>query len=191
MKATMHRPRRTKGMWQQAKRFIKLRILHVSDSPHKIALGVAIGILVGWTPIIGPHMIMALALCALLRANKLVGVASVWISNPLTFPLIYPPGYLVGRVVVGLWKGQTSAGSMKEVEAVLHQISSIGSIFTNFHRMEFWRELFDVLVKIGVELWIGCLIVGSIAAVAGYFLTRGFVVWHRRRNPRRRYTELQ
>ncbi|MDO8302620.1 MAG: DUF2062 domain-containing protein [Sedimentisphaerales bacterium] len=185
----MYPPRRTRGMWERFKRFIKLRILHVSDSPHRIALGVAIGVFVGWTPIIGPHMIMALALCALLRANKLVGVASVWISNPFTFGIIYGPSYIVGRAVVGFWRGSKIV-VRDEWQDILHKMDTLGSIFTNFHRAAFWRELFDMLLKIGLELWIGCLIVGFVAAVAGYFLTRGFVVWHRRRNPRRRHTQL-
>lgn len=191
MKAAMHRPRRTKGIWRQVKGFVKLRILHVTDTPHKIAMGVAIGLFIAWTPALGIHMILVLALCALLRANKLAGLASVWVCNPLTFIVIYLPSLLVGKAVVGLWKGSMSADSiMKEAEVFCNQMSSVGSIFTNFHRMEFWRELFDILVKIGLELWIGCLIVGLIVAVAGYFLTHGFVVWHRRRNPRRRYSKF-
>jgi uncharacterized protein len=190
MKATMHRSRRTKGMWQQAKRFIKLRILHVSDSPHKIAMGVAIGLFIAWTPALGIHMILVLALCALLRANKIAGLASTWVCNPFTFGVVYIPSYFVGRAVVDFWRGSPGI-NRAEVEQLLHEMSSLGSIFTDFHRAAFWRESFDILVKIGLELWIGCLIVGLIMAVAGYFLTRGFIVWHRRRNPRRRYTELR
>ena len=41
-------------------RFIKCRILHVNDSHNKIALGVAIGLFVGWTPLIGLHTLIVL-----------------------------------------------------------------------------------------------------------------------------------
>ena len=191
MKAAMIRTQRTRGMWQRFTRFIKARVLHVSDSPHRIALGVAIGIFIGWTPILGPHMLMALLLCALLRANKLVGVAAVWISNPLTFGIIYGPSYLVGRAVVGFWKGAQEIGSLKDVQDLLNAFSSLGSIFTNFHRAAFWRELFDILLKIGIELWVGCMIVGFVAAVVGYFFSYGLVIWYRRRHPRRRFAEFQ
>jgi uncharacterized protein (DUF2062 family) len=177
-------------MWQRTKRFIKVRILHVNDTPHKIALGVAIGVFIGWTPVIGPHMIMALALCALLRANKLAGVASVWVSNPFTMVPIYYPSYLVGRLAVGLWKGDHGLAP-SEFMKLLTQMDSISSVLTNFHRMAFWHGLFDILVKIGVELWVGCLIVGAVAAVIAYFLSYGLVVLYRRRHPRRRFTEAQ
>ena len=186
----MHRPRRTKGIWRQLNVFVKLRILHVTDTPHKIAMGVAIGLFIAWTPALGIHMILVLALCALFRANKLAGLASTWVCNPFTFGVVYIPSYFVGRAVVDFWRGSPGLNRV-EVEQLLQKMGSVGSIFTNFHRMAFWREMFDVLVKIGVELWIGCLIIGLIVAVAGYFLSRGFIVWHRRRNPRRRFTSLQ
>jgi uncharacterized protein (DUF2062 family) len=189
MKTPMAKPRRTKGMWQRFKGFVKLRILHITDTPHKIAMGVAIGLFVAWTPALGVHMLMVLALCALLRANKLAGLASTWVCNPFTFGVVYIPSYFVGRVVIDFFRGSPGLDSA-EVEKILNQISSVGNIFTNFHRMAFWRELFDVLVKMGVELWVGCTIVGLMMAVAGYFLTRSFVVWHRRQNPRRRHSKF-
>jgi hypothetical protein len=173
-------------MWQRFKGFVKLRVLHVTDTPHKIAMGVAAGLFIAWTPAIGIHMLLVLALCALLRANKLAGIAGVWVCNPLTFGVVYIPSYFVGRVVVDFLRGVQGL-DRAEVEKLLHQMSSVGNILTDFHRAAFWREMFDLLIKIGLELWVGCLIVGLIVAVAGYFLTRGFVVWHRRRNPRRRY----
>jgi uncharacterized protein len=186
----MQRPRRTKGMWQRFKGFVKLRILHINDTPHKIAMGVAIGLFIAWTPALGIHMLLVLALCALLRANKLAGLVSAWVCNPFTFGVVYIPSYLVGRAVVDFWRGSQSA-NRAAVEDLLHRMSSAGSIFTNFHHAAFWHELFDVLIKIGLELWVGCLIIGFLVAVVGYFLTRSFVVWHRRRNPRRRFADLQ
>jgi uncharacterized protein (DUF2062 family) len=185
----MAKLRPTKGLLRRFKGFIKLRILHVSDSPHKIAMGVAAGLFIAWTPVLGIHMLLVLALCALLRANKLAGIAGVWVCNPLTFGVVYIPSYFVGRVVVDFVRGVPGL-DRAEVEKLLRQMSSVGNILTDFHRAAFWREMFDLLIKIGLELWVGCLIVGLLAAVAGYFLTRGFIVWHRRRNPRRRYGEF-
>ena len=75
--------------WRRAQRFVKYRILHVDDTPHRIALGVAIGMFVAWTPTIGFQMGLTVLLCALFRANKLVGVPLVWISNPLTIIPVY------------------------------------------------------------------------------------------------------
>jgi hypothetical protein len=43
-------------------RFVKLRILYANDSPHRIALGVAIGLFVAWTPLPGALMLTTLGL---------------------------------------------------------------------------------------------------------------------------------
>ena len=185
----MHKDRHTRGRWEKFVRYCKLRIIHVNDSAHRIALGVAIGIFVGWTPVFGPHMIIALILCALLRANKLVGIVSVWICNPLTFGIIYGPSYLLGRAIVRLWKDSPSP-TLQEFWEVLRSMGSLGSIFTNFHRAQFWHDMFDIFVRIGIELWIGCLILGFLAAICSYILVKNLIIWHRRRNPHRRYAEL-
>ena len=42
-------------------------------------------------------LLLTIALAWLLRANKLVGVPFVWISNPLTMGLIYLPNFWLGR----------------------------------------------------------------------------------------------
>jgi len=97
-------------------RFLIYRVLSINDSPHRIALSVAIGIFITWTPTIGLQMMLTIALCFLLRANKLVGVPFVWISNPLTILPIYGPNYWVGCKILGhppteAWKKLATAGS--------------------------------------------------------------------------------
>ena len=78
-------------VWQRLKDFIVHKVLRLDDTPHRIALGVAIGFFVTWTPTIGIQMILVVALATLLKANKLVGVPFVWISNPFTIVPIYGP----------------------------------------------------------------------------------------------------
>ena len=80
--------------------FIKYRVLHVDDSPHRIALGVSIGLFAAYLPPLGIHILAALILSFLLRANKFVAVTFVWLSNPFTFVFIYYPNYLMGRVAM-------------------------------------------------------------------------------------------
>lgn len=96
----------------KVKRFFIYRVLSLNDTPHRIALGVAVGLFVTWTPTIGFQMVLTIALATLLRANKLVGVPFVWISNPFTVAPIYGPNYLVGSYLLGgkyTWTGFTDA----------------------------------------------------------------------------------
>ncbi|MBW8035386.1 MAG: DUF2062 domain-containing protein, partial [Planctomycetes bacterium] len=54
--------------------FITHKILHVDDSPNRIALGAAIGLFIAWTPAVGLHTLIVLAITSLTKANKFVAV---------------------------------------------------------------------------------------------------------------------
>ena len=55
-------------------------------SPNEIASAVAIGIFIGFIPVIGAHTILAIALASLLRLNTLIVLLGTQISNPISFP---------------------------------------------------------------------------------------------------------
>ena len=96
----------TKYLLGRIERFLIYRVMSLDDTPHRLALGVAIGIFVTWTPTIGLQMVITFLLSALFRANKFVGVPFVWISNPLTIVPIYGPNYLVGCWLLGHSPGE-------------------------------------------------------------------------------------
>lgn len=70
-------------------RYMKLRLLRLSASPHSVAAGVAIGVGVAWTPFLGVHIIIAMALGFLLRVNLVAAALGTTFANPLTFPFIW------------------------------------------------------------------------------------------------------
>ena len=76
-------------IWRRTRRFLIVKVLHANDTPHRIALGIAIGVFIGLTPTVGLQMIIALALATALRANKVVCIPMVWITNPVTLVPIY------------------------------------------------------------------------------------------------------
>jgi len=153
-------------MFEKLFRFIKFKILHLNDSPHRIALGIAIGILVAWSPTIGIQTVIALALAFLLRANKFLAVTFVWISNPLTLIPIYYPNYLVGSVVISFFRPTD---------------------YTNLFSVEFWHNIAEFAVKLGLELFVGGLMVGTILALTAYFVTYNTVIWYRAKHPHKRF----
>jgi len=150
--------------------FFIYRVLHVDDTPHRIALGLAIGVFVAWTPTMGVQMVLTVLLAALLRANKLVGVPFVWISNPLTIPVIYGPNYLIGRWLLG---------SKTEAPNFLDAISWTGGPIEKIQA--WWQATWGVFWP----LWIGSILMGLVLGVGTYFATRYAVVTYRRRRERR------
>ncbi len=84
-----------KYVWQFLKRGYR-RLIRIEGDPRNIALGFAMGLLVGMTPTIGFQMPIAVFFAIPLRLNKISSAAGVWITNPFSAPVIYPINFLVG-----------------------------------------------------------------------------------------------
>ena len=135
-------------------------LLSLNGSPQQISLGLAMGVLVGFSPLWGLHMVIAAALATLFGVNRPAAVAAVWLSNPLTVIPIYTLTYRVGHTFV---PGRSS--------------SSITEMLTRVFTQEAvpWWDLIgriQVILRVGEELlWplaIGGFIVGLFAATLSY-----------------------
>ncbi len=103
--------------WQKGyARFLKIR-----GTPREVALGFALGVFVGMSPFLGFQMAIAVFFAALVQWNKLSAAVGVWISNPLTAPLIYPVTYYVGAKAVGLRQAYPLPEAM-DVSWILHML---------------------------------------------------------------------
>lgn len=76
--------------------YIRKRILRISATPHKVALGFAIGIFLACSPLFGMHIILAIFFSWVLRANIAAAIIGTVFSNPLTFLLIVMADYKIG-----------------------------------------------------------------------------------------------
>ena len=177
--------RKLKNIGREIERFVVYRILHADDTPHRLALAVALGIFVAWTPTLGFQMVLVIALASLLRVNRLVGVPLVWISNPLTVAPVYYPSYLLGRFLLGRFTHHP-AMNYEQLSAMVANFRSFGYIVAHLFRGEFWRELIHLLVNVGVELWVGSLIVATVLGVISYVVSYKVIVWYRTQHPRGR-----
>ncbi len=87
--------------FERLRRTIVHRILGVGDTPRRIAWGMFLGTMVGFTPTLGFQIMIYLALATLLRANKISGIPILFISNPLTAVPLYWSCWRVGAWVLG------------------------------------------------------------------------------------------
>jgi uncharacterized protein (DUF2062 family) len=78
------------------------RFIRIRGEPREVALGFALGIFVGMTPTIGVQTPIAIFLAALFKWSKLSAAIGVWISNPLTAPVIYSVTYITGAKLLSL-----------------------------------------------------------------------------------------
>ena len=167
-------------------RYLEYKIVHIDDSPAKIALGLAIGLFVAWTPLLGLHILIVLALAVLLRANKFVALTSVWVSNVFTFAIIYYPAYLLGRAVCSVFPYQSRLSS-QEVSEAFNKLFAPTNILTGFFTKDYWRQFWSLTKTIGPELWLGCFLLGGLVALVASLICYKLVKNHRAKSPHRRY----
>ena len=156
--------------WRRLKQIVVHNILHLDDTPHRIAWGVFIGSLIAFTPTLGLQIVIYIPVAALLRANKVSGIPILFISNPFTAVPLYYSTWWVGAAVmrrektvtrdtIKTWLGDTGR-ALKDGGAA-HLLES-----------EFWVNAGRLLASTGIELWVGGLICGLVVAPPMYFLTR-------------------
>lgn len=93
----LYRKFRKKGI----RKFLKEDVLHSSDSPKKKALSIALGLLIGLSPIFGFHTITVLALAVLFKLNKVIAFAFSNVSFPPFIPFILYASLKFGTLLTG------------------------------------------------------------------------------------------
>jgi uncharacterized protein len=148
--------RRIRRGWRRTRRLVVNQVLHANDPPHRLALGVAIGVFVTFTPTIGFQMMLVLFLAWLFRANKAVGLPVVWLSNPATLVPIYWPCYQLGR-----WLLQAPPIRAAWWNSITHPPAGWAE------RVEFYWTRFT---EVFWPLWVGGIVIGLSAAYLTYYV---------------------
>jgi uncharacterized protein len=71
-------------------------LLQLDDSPWRIALALAIGVFISFTPFWGFQTLLALAVATLCRLNRGVTVTGTWLNLPWFAPFVYAGAVKLG-----------------------------------------------------------------------------------------------
>jgi|TARA_Y100000310_G_scaffold68970_2_gene64311 uncharacterized protein (DUF2062 family) len=101
-------------------------------SSHEIALGMAVGIFIGFLPFLGFQFLIGLVAIFLFRINKITTLLGVFVTNPITIPPIFAFNYIVGKFIVGA--PLTSSGNLLSINTLLENFKPlmIGSVVVGF-----------------------------------------------------------
>lgn len=169
------------GLWAKVKHLVVHRILRVDDTPHRIALGVFLGFLVGATPTIGFQMIIYVAVAAVVGANKISGILPVWLSNPITAVPLYYSNWKIGQFLMTGSLAQ-SPQTKAALERMTNGFAAKASFFERLTNPEIWGAALDTFVAMGLELWVGSIAVGLVFGAPAYWLVyRGVIAYRQRR----------
>ncbi|MGE3313913.1 MAG: DUF2062 domain-containing protein [Planctomycetaceae bacterium] len=132
------------------------RILAVDDTPHAIALGVAVGMFVACTPTLGIRMaivaVFAVATWRWFYFNRSAALLTTCLSNPVTTVPLYYFNYWIGSRFID---GRVS----REDFARALDYQSLA---------EWWQAAEWLLIEVGTPLLLGSLLVASVMSVATY-----------------------
>lgn len=148
-------------------RYILLKLRRSAADPHRVALGMAVGMWANFLPVPGLGSGLAIALAWLLRANMMAAFVGQMLGNAWTMPLIWWLSYKVGLLVFPI--DPTAVG--------------FAHLMANFHT-EYVLENWRVLAKsVLLPLAAGGQMLGLPLAVLSYFGTRWEVrrFWQHRR----------
>ena len=139
------------------------KLLTIQDTPHSVALGSAIGIFFGFTPLLSVKTLLSIAVAWLFRSNKIAAALAVTLHDVLLplMPAIYLWEYKLGVLAL---RGEMPA-------AVTFQQTALREYMK-------WTTFFHV----GLPILVGSLFIALPSAVITYFVLRGVI--KRARNSR-------
>jgi len=157
--------------WRRAMNYLGHRVKRLPDSPHRIAVGIACGVFVSFSPLFGLHFFYAAFLAFILRGNVLASLIGTAMGNPFTFPAIVSSALWVGNRLVG---GEGEHHGFVRIQhafvdafaGLWHSFTSLFGIGENeLYRMGgFFTDVFFPYI-------IGGSIVGFFVAIATYFIS--------------------
>ena len=135
------------------------RLIHLNESPYRIAMGCACGIFCSALPIFGQTFIGMIA-ARVLRASVIASLPWTWISNPLTTLPMWYCGYRLG---IWIMPGKHKPLSYTEIQALMQNFDQMDwTQGLSLLSAEFWEAL--------QPLWLGTVVMGLAMAAPSFIL---------------------
>jgi len=161
--------------WRRAFEYIGHRIKRLPDTPHKIALGFAVGVFVSFSPLFGMHFLVAAVIAMAVRGNVLASLMGTFFGNPITFPFIATISYRTGQLFLDASATDGSFYGIKTaiVDGFVGTWQSVLSIVGLSEPA--WGQVEHFFGAVFLPYLIGGLIPGLICGLACYLLARPLV----------------
>jgi uncharacterized protein (DUF2062 family) len=138
-------------------------LLHIKDTPRRTAAAFALGVFFGFSPFLGLHTVMAVALAFALNLNRVAVLLGVYSNLPWIIAAYYATTTMLGAALTGT----RLPPGFRERLAALFEISVFQGAF--------WHELAALLRPLLWPFTVGSLIGAIALAAAAYPLALGFI----------------
>lgn len=149
-------------------------LLHVNDTPERTAAAYALGVFMGFSPFLGLHTAVAIALAFPLRLNRVAVLLGVY-SN---LPWIIAPYYAFVTFMGGVIMRVKPPDDLRERLSDMFELSVTSRMF--------WDEVVHLLRPLLWPYALGSLIGATVLATVAYRMALLFVIRRRKFNQRGR-----
>lgn len=129
-------------------------LLHLQDTPHRVALAFGVGLWIAFFPVLGVHTLMALGIAFGFRLSRVAILAGTYVNNPWTLAPLYVAGTALGCALLGV------------------PTEGLGAIRWDLEGVEFYEALLRNLRPYLLPFVLGNTVAGVAAGIAGYSLLR-------------------
>lgn len=172
--------RRKVHRWRLRRRWrvLVLDLLGREESPERVAAAIGLGVAIGFSPFVGLHFALALALALVFRLNKLDAILGTLAGNVPTWGVVFPLGFRLGRAIL---RYDQRIVPRLNLEPLLHSdftwiFHPVQTIHVVFGHRALWPRLLSFVVGTSI-LAIG---IGVISALVARTILRAY----HRRHPR-------
>ena len=113
--------------------YYRLRVMRLGGSPHAVAAGLAVGVIIAWTPFLGLHIALAMPLAYLFGGSMIAAALGTTFANPLTLPLMWPLTWKIGEVMLG----ERASG---------HDNLDLSALFAHLDFSQLWRPILEPML---------------------------------------------
>ena len=150
--------------WKRALKYGAYRVRRIDGSPSGVAIGVAWGVAVSFTPFYFLHIGIAVAGSWLMGGSLLAAAIGTLFLNPLTFPIISWLAYSVGDYFLP-----------QSTDLQAEQVRSMSYIFDNFS---------EILAPFFLPMVLGGFVLGVISWFIVFLVVRELVSRYRKHRVR-------
>lgn len=128
---------------QKIYRKILFKLDSLKGTREEIAKGFATGVAVSFTPFIGFHMLLCIAITKLTKQNGIAGVLGTIVGNPWTFPVIWYLTMHIGDLMLGGFAPKSVVNFKELFSELFHTVImlDIKSFMTDI-----WPVFFPMLI---------------------------------------------
>ncbi len=145
-------------------------LLHIHDSPKRTAAAYAFGVFWGFSPFLGLHTVLAVALAFVFNLNRVAVLVGVYSDLPWIMAPYYTLTTVLGAEILGTRLPHDFTAQFQALFAL------------SLWHAEFWRRLVTLLRPFLWSYTVGSLIGSAVLSALAYRVALAFVI-ARRRHP--------